>query len=271
MNNKMWLGTELFNGSFGKKFTQKSVSTIISYASEIGLNKIDTAECYGVEELLGNAINNKRKDFKIATKFGHVFKGHEKIHAFDLKSVKAQLDNSLKLLKTDYIDLYYFHSGSNHEFNDDLVWEYLIKMQKKGKIIDLGLSLQHSLVIDNDYMQLEMAKEIGISTVQTVLNIHSNQSLKHVIPYCKSESIKVLGRMPLAKGLLTGKYSENHQFEATDQRAKTDILNRKIINENRNFSAEKALRWCMNYVDEVVVGSKNIHQLKENFNAVNFK
>lgn len=267
----MWLGTELFNGSFGKKFTQKTVDDIVSYASEIGLNKIDTAECYGVEEIIGNAIRDIRQEFKIATKFGHTFDGLKKINAFDLKSVKMQLDNSLKLLKTDYIDLYYFHSGSNDEFNNELIWEYLIKMQKKGKIIDLGLSLQHSLVMNKDYMQLEMAKDFGISAIQTVLNFHSNQSLNYVIPYCKSENIKVLGRMPLAKGLLTGKYKENHKFVESDQRAKTEKLNREIIKENTNLSAKKAIRWCMNHVDEVVIGSKNNHQIQENFNAVNFK
>jgi len=269
MTNKMWLGTELYNGCFGKYFAQNKVNEIIGYAADIGIDRIDTAECYGVEENIGIAIKNKRSKFKIATKFGHDLQSVNKINAFDLSSVKKQLNNSLNLLQTDYIDLYYFHSGSNFEFKNDEVWEYLMNMQEKGVIGELGLSLQHALVINKDYHQVKMVKDYGITTIQTVLNMHSKGSLEYVIPFCKKNNIKILGRMPLAKGLLSGKYRSNHIFDESDQRSKSTVLNQNIINNNKKITTKEALKWCLEYADEIVVGSKNSSQILENYNAIN--
>jgi myo-inositol catabolism protein IolS len=269
MLNKMWLGTELYNGSFGKKYTQRMINNIISYALEIGIDKIDTAECYGVEKNIGIAIKNKRSRFKIATKFGHDSHATDKIGAFDLDSVKRQLNNSLVLLCTDHIDLYYFHSGSNLEFKNDEVWGYLRSMQEKGIIGELGLSLQHSFVVSKDYYQINKARDYGISVVQTVLNMYSKDSLEYIIPFCKTNKIKVLGRMPLAKGLLSGKYKVNHVFNKSDRRSESIGLNKIIIRSNKNISTDMALKWSIERVDEVVVGTKTKHQLLSNFNAIN--
>jgi myo-inositol catabolism protein IolS len=271
INNKMWLGTELYNGCSGKLFSQNLLNKIISYASDIGIDKIDTAECYEVEKNLGIALKNLRSDFKIATKFGHQVENGLKVNKFDLKSVKKQLEASLRFLKTDYIDLYYFHSGDNHEFMNEEVWDFLNKAKDEGKIIELGLSLRHKCVLDRDDFQINLAKDYGISVVQTVLNINSQQSLYSVIPYCKKHDIKVIARLALGKGLLTGKYNENYKFHKTDSRSKTHELNRKIILNNKNRNVEDALNWCSKFADEIIVGSKNKTQMLENYNIINSK
>ena len=81
--NKMWLGTELYSGSFGKKYTQNELHNILDYCIDIGLDKIDTAECYGVdipvEKMLGEALFNKRDKFFVATKFGHHYNNKQQI------------------------------------------------------------------------------------------------------------------------------------------------------------------------------------------------
>jgi len=269
MLNKMWLGTELYNGCFGKNYSQKEVNDIVSFALDIGVDRIDTAECYGVEKTLGIALNNKRTSFKISTKFGHKLDGLNKINAFDLGSVKKQLSDSLKYLGTDYIDLYYFHSGSNLDFKNVEVWEYLRNMQEKGVIGELGLSLQHSLVVDKDHFQVDMVQDYGISTIQTVLNMYSKDSLEYVIPFCRKNKIKVFGRMPLAKGLLSGKYKDDHVFDEGDCRYGHDKLNENIIKNNKDISVEEAIKWCLKNVDEIVIGSKTKKQLVNNFDIIN--
>ena len=271
MENKMWIGTELFNGSFGKYYKQNDIDNFLSFAGEIGANKIDTAECYNMETILGKSFKNNKSRFKIATKFGHEFNGSDKINNFSLNSVKKQLESSLKFLNTDHIDLYYFHSGSNQEFNNEDVWNYLSGMQKNGAIGDLGLSLQHNLVLKEDYYQINLAKQHGINVVQTVLNKYSQDSLKYVIPFCKNNNIKVFGRMPLAKGLLTGKYNNNHIFNKNDQRSRSQELNQDIINSNKTDNYESALKWCSKHVDEVVIGSKNSSQLLQNYQTINYQ
>jgi len=271
VSNKMWIGTELYNGSFGKFYTQNDLDKILSYAIDIAPNKIDTAECYNMEKMIGNSLKNKKNKFKIASKFGHEINGRKKISNFSLKSVKRQLECSLKSLNVNHIDLYYFHSGSNIEFNNEEVWSYLTDMQKKGIIGNLGLSLQHNLVIKEDYFQVYKAKDFGINVVQTVLNKYSQDSLRHVVPYCNENNLKVYGRMPLAKGLLTGKYNENHIFNDNDQRSKSEKLNEEIIKSNKTDDYESALLWCTKHVDEVVIGSKNNSQLLQNFQTINYQ
>ena len=134
--NKMWLGTELYSGSFGKRYTYTDLKTIVDYCADVGLNKIDTAECYGneppVEEMLGAALFGKREKFIIATKFGHHYENGQKVENFSLPFVRKQLETSLKKLKTDFIDIYYFHSGGNEGFENDKLWEFLNGMKKKG-------------------------------------------------------------------------------------------------------------------------------------------
>jgi myo-inositol catabolism protein IolS len=271
--NKMWLGTELYSGSFGNKYTQNELHTIMDYCIDIGLDKIDTAECYGfdipVEKMLGEALFNKRDKFYIATKFGHHYNNKQQIENFKLTTVKKQLENSLRNLKTDYIDIYYFHSGGNSEFDNDELWNYLNKMKTKGIIRELGLSLKHSLVTKKDNTQINKAKEYGITIVQTVLNLFSQQSLEYVVPFCKQNDIKVFGRMPLAKGLLSGKYNKDHKFDGSDLRSVDQSLVEKIISTRQSVTVKEALDWSKTFVDGIVVGSKNKEQIMENITIIN--
>ncbi len=115
------IGTWQFGGEWGLQFTQEEVDAILDKGQELGINLIDTAECYGdhlSESFIGDYLSRrKREDWIVATKFGHHF--HERFtrtDKFGAKDVLEQLDGSLKALKTDYIDLYQFHSGPDEAF-----------------------------------------------------------------------------------------------------------------------------------------------------------
>ena len=81
------------------------------------------------------------------------------------KDVEVQLTSSLKNLGTDYIDIYYFHSGENKEFFYEKIWEYLNSEVNNGKIKKLGLSLKHDLVKINDLDQLKSCKKFNIKNI----------------------------------------------------------------------------------------------------------
>src|SRR5207248_10735001 len=108
------IGTWQLGGEWGKSFTQDEVNAMFDKAKELGINLIDTAECYGdhlSESLIGQAVKKERSKWIIATKFGHKF------HSFmnrtderDMPQVREQLEASLRALQTDYIDLYQYHS-----------------------------------------------------------------------------------------------------------------------------------------------------------------
>jgi aryl-alcohol dehydrogenase-like predicted oxidoreductase len=276
------LGTEQFSRSWGKKISIREIQKIFYQATAQGINHIDTAECYGdhiSEKLIGDYINNKN-EWIIATKFGHAYTKKHKNDSYDLNSVKLQLENSLRALKRDYIDIYYFHSGNNEQFFNDDLWGFLNREIEKGKIRYLGLSLRHDLVLKKNYEQIKNLKKYGINFVQTVFNYLSQESSEYVFDECAKNNIYIIGRMPLAKGLLTGKYKSNDDFDIDDPRLKFKLFNNKaykiIFNDLRSIPRNQLPKWSISWVlsnpniISTVVGCKNLKQLNSNLDSLNF-
>lgn len=276
------LGTHQFSGEWGKSFSLNEVKRIISFANDLGVNIIDTAPNYGnhlSEKLIGKSINN-RKDWFIATKFGISMtdQGRE-ISNYNFKYISKQLNNSLKSLKTDYIDLYQFHSGPNNDyFNEDL-WSYLLKQIEKGKIRFLGNSISNNLVDKDDSKQIESCQKYGISTIQLVYNRLSTKVEKKFLPICKKNGLGVIARVPLAKGILSGKYIIGHYFDKNDHRNKFgNILNQELITKAQKIKNEEvgenemsqwSIAWCLKnkLISTVIPGCKNIDQLESNIKS----
>ena len=110
-----------------------------------------------------------------------------------------------------------------------------------------------------------MYDKYKISKISTVCNLYTRDSLKKVIPFCKKNKITIYGRMPLAKGLLTGKYKDLSRFDKVDPRVNNLSLTKKIINYSKkikNLSAKNSVLWSLKYCEKVVLGFKNIHQIK---------
>src|SRR5437867_4674769 len=111
------LGTWQFGGEWGKDFSPEEVRDLVARAKDLGINLIDTAECYGdhlSESLIGDAIRGDRAAWVVATKFGHKYHGY--MNRTDERSagdVRVQLEDSLRALKTDYVDIYQYHSVRN--------------------------------------------------------------------------------------------------------------------------------------------------------------
>src|SRR5688572_5915499 len=107
------VGTWQFGGEWGKNFTQDEVDRMFARGRDLGMNLIDTAECYGdhlSESLIGRAIQCERDKWVLATKFGHKFNGLlKRIDQRTAADVRRQLEDSLRALRTDYVDLYQFH------------------------------------------------------------------------------------------------------------------------------------------------------------------
>jgi myo-inositol catabolism protein IolS len=275
------VGTWQFGGEWGKAFTQNEVNLLLGRARELGINLIDTAECYGdhlSETLIGRAIRGKRQDWIIATKFGHYFKGNfERTQHYSVAEVREQLEASLRALKTDYVDLYQFHSGSNEAFDQPELWEMLQDQVKRGKVRHVGLSVSPN---DNIY-QVAKASEAGVRTVQVVYNRLDQQPEELVLPSCIAQDLGVLGRVPLASGLLTGKYRPGAEFTRPDDvrslRDKAEIQERLATVERIAQTevppgvpmAVWALAWCLQNpaVTCAIPGCKTVEQLDLNASA----
>lgn len=274
------IGTWQFGGEWGKDFSQKEVDGILGAAMERGINFIDTAECYGdhlSENLIGNRTRKDRDKWIIATKFGHHFHNFlDRTRHFDPQDVVKQLDESLRSLKTDYIDLYQMHSSRNDEFYTEGLWEELQKQKEKGKIRHLGLSISGN---DNVF-QTSRALEVGAETIQVVYNRLDRTPEKEVLPLCVENDLGVLSRVPLASGLLSGKYGKGFNFPEGDVRASRDRdelaaqiaeverIAREEVPDGTSMAAW-ALAWCLGNpaVAAVIPGCKNTDQVHGNADA----
>jgi len=282
----MGLGTWQFGGEWGKRFGQAEVDKLVGRAGGLGINLIDTAECYGdhlAESLVGSAIAGHRDEWIIATKFGHRFHddrmtgdgwspGSVRSDHWSAAEVSAQLKRSLAALRIGYVDLYLFHSGSDEVFEQDELWAVLNEQVHLGKIRYLGIALGAS----NNLHQTARATPVGASVIELTYNRLNREAEHAVFASCEEQDLGVLAREPLANGYLTDRdrpgaaITSSDDWRASMQRQEVqDRLNAveriRVTEVPPGMSmAAWALAWCLQQpaVDAVITGVKSLDQLE---------
>ena len=275
------VGTWQFGGEWGEAYTPSTVRGILGHALDCGINLIDTAECYGdhlSEALIGQAIEGERSSWIIATKFGHHFHGHlNRSEHWSVSDVMTQLEDSLRALRTDYIDLYQFHSGDDAAFQQDELWTCLDKQVRAGKIRYLGNSIGDSRAI----FQTSRSGEVGVSAIQLVYNCLERIPEQTVLPSAQAQGLGVLVREPLASGLLSGKYGAGAHFDVRGDWRSTEWsraeLDKRLAEVERLKTevppgvpmAAWALAWILKnpMVTAVIPGCRSIAQVEANVSA----
>lgn len=269
------VGTWQFSGLWGKDIDQNEADAILSRAGELGINFLDTAECYGPdhlsERLIGNAIAGERDRWVVATKFGHNNANDLGERNYLPDQVLVQLEDSLRALRTDYIDVYQLHSAPDKWFDNDALWTMLDKQVQAGKVRFLGNSIGRP----NMHEQLTKSSQYGISVIQTVYNALKPRSAKLLFPLAEEQDLGIIARAPLAMGLLSGKYKAGHVFE--DVRAMfmpSENLDENIQKAHDALaskpadmeSATWANAWCLQdpRVSVVIPGIKSVAQVETN-------
>ena len=199
----------------------------------------------------------------------------ERDQLWSADDVRKQLEQSLKNLQTDYIDLYQFHSGNDEAFANDELWTMLSKQVDVGKIRQIGISLSSNAGV-RDYQAVRVAG-VGADAVQVVYSRLDRGAEEVVFPHCLQDGLGVLARVPLASGFLTGKYAPGVTFPEGDYRAslgqeKLDAMAEEAarIKETEvppgTPMAAWALAWCLKNeaVACVIPGARNVDQLKAN-------
>ncbi len=277
------VGTWQFGGDWGKNYIQKEIDEILYRAKELGINLIDTAECYGPhhmsESFIGDFMSrDRREDWVIATKFGHHWT-EQWTNAWSVDQIRVQLEESLKALRTDYVDLYQFHSGADEVFNNDALWTMLDKQVQAGKIRNLGISIGSN---DNIH-QTSMATELNAKAIQVVYNRLDQKPEESVFPSCQEQDLGVLARVPLASGYLSGKYKpgtvfndnvrKGHEREEIDEKLKlVSEIQKNEVPEGIDM-ASWALAWCLKHpaVSCVIPGCKSPEQVEANTRAADLE
>jgi aryl-alcohol dehydrogenase-like predicted oxidoreductase len=272
------LGTWQFGGEWGRQFSQTEADAILDQAASSGINLIDTAECYGdhlSESLIGDYLKrHDRSRWIIATKFGHHFNAFmNRDELFSLADVLLQLDGSLRALRVDAIDLYQFHSGSDAQFQNESMWNALRDQQRAGKIRHLGISILGK----GSELQAQQARAVGAETLQVIYSRLDRRPEQLYFPHAQRDNLGILARVPLASGLLSGKYSPGTKFPATEFRGTLDDEKlKRDLNEVERIKqtevppdlpmAQWALAWCLKnpVVSAVIPGCKDAAQVKAN-------
>ena len=274
------VGTWQFGGEWGKVFTVPEVTAMLARAYELGINLIDTAECYGdhtSERLIGEALQmlGRRKDFIVATKFGHHFHGcFQRTDERTAPDIQKQLDDSLLALRTDYIDLHQYHSWADAQFDNTEVRTVLEKALQAGKVRHVGNSISPN---DKTY-QVQRSADYHVGAIQVVYNRLQREPEAAVLPMCAQLKLGVLARVPLASGYLSGKYKPGAAFATDDVRgqwhkpADRDAKLTQVAHIQQTEvppgvpMARWALAWCLKTqaVTSVIPGCKSVAQVEEN-------
>lgn len=187
----------------------------VSAALDAGINLIDTAPIYGfghAEEIVGRALKGRRDRAVLATKCGLVRFEKGVNHWLRPDSVARELEESLKRLQTDYIDLYQIHWPDPKTPLEDTL-SVLVKLQEQGKIRHIG-------VCNFDADLLRRAAQIcPIASVQNEYSFLDRQSAQSVFPLCREKQIGFIGYGSLAGGILSGKYKKEANIRRCDARS----------------------------------------------------
>jgi len=260
---------------WGKSSDDDSLAAI-RRARDLGITFFDTADSYGFgrsESLLGIVLSRNRQDVVIATKVGVVrTSGGELRKDFSRQHIFHAVDGSLKRLRSDYIDLYQMHNPTIRDLERGEIQEAMDVLQDAGKIRFWGVSIS---TIEEG---VEIVNRGWGHAIQVLYNVRNQAPADELLPLAKERGFGVVARVPLASGLLTGKYREDAVFSADDVRQsfltprrlnevtqRVDEVKAIIGGTARNI-AEGALRFVLanDAVSTVIPGARSAHQVEAN-------
>jgi len=206
-------------GGWGNQDDERDVNSLRE-AHEKSVNFFDTAMTYGgghSEELVGKAFAGKRDEIVIATKISPKSDPDGPVEeSYPPEWIIECTENSLKRLKTDYIDVQQIHCWRDHYTDSDDWYETMLKLKEQGKVRHIGVSAG-----DWDHEGALRLVEMGrTDSVQIIYNIWDQQPADKFFPAAIENNVGIIVRVPLFEGLLAGKIRPGHSFVEDDWRAK---------------------------------------------------
>jgi len=280
--SKLALGTM----NFGTRADFSSSREVFNACINAGINYFDTADIYGngkSEEFLGKLIHEQnRNDFVIQTKGFFSAKNGINDSGMSRKHILEALNQSLKRLQTDYVDVYLIHDFDAFTSIEETI-DTLNDLKKAGKILTLGVS---------NWAAWQIMESIGISklnnwsqvkVLEPLYNLAKRQIEADILPMAAKHNLAVTPFSPLGGGLLTGKYGSNGRADKTGRLA-NDTINRARYSEDyqlaskfANFAQQEnvnpislAIAWVLHNkaITAPLIGARNLSQLQPALDAL---
>ena len=278
--------------TFGNEADEATSTAIVDHFLEAGGNFIDTANVYSAglsEEITGRALAARRDEVILATKVRFPMGDGPNDVGLSRRSIRTQVEASLRRLGTDWIDLYQVHCWDPRTPLEETI-STLDDLVHEGKVRYLGAS---------NFAGWHLAKALGIAalhdwepfvSLQPEYSLITRDAERELLPLCAAEGLAVLPWSPLGGGVLTGKYRRDADFPAGTRGAETEnpitftyrlddrawnIVDAvgKVAAELGKSPAQVALNWVVNRreITAPIIGARNLTQLDDNLAAVGWQ
>jgi len=281
---RLWLGAMMFGDQTG----EDGASDIVAAAKEAGLNAIDTSDNYAggeSERMVGRLIRADRQRWILATKVANAMSPDPNDRGLSRRWVLQEIDNSLRRLGTDWIDLYYMHRDDEQTPLDETLTTFA-RLIEAGKIRYYGVSNFRAWRIAKI---VETARRMGVPqpiACQPPYSAVTRLIETELLPCCEHYGVGVVAYSPLARGVLTGKYEEgvspaadsragrgDKRILQTEFRPESIAVAKKIRAhaESRGLTATQfAIAWALNnrLVHGVIGGPRTLEQWRDYIHAM---
>src|SRR5215472_11267873 len=255
----------------------------LNQAIDLGINFFDTADVYGdghSEKLIAQVLRARSEHLIVATKAGRRLNPHVAA-GYNRQNLTAFVERSLRNLETEALDLLQLHSPPSEVYDMPEVFGVLDDLVQQGKIRFYGVSVER---VDE---ALKAITYPNVQSVQIIFNMFRHKPAEQFFAAARERQIGILARVPLASGMLTGKFTRNTKFAPTDHRS----FNRhgEAFDQGETFSgvdyetglqaveelrklvpqgatmAQFALRWILMFpeVTSAIAGAKNTQQVED--------
>ena len=212
--SEIGLGCWQIGADWGEVSEDKA-KEVLKSSFENGVNFFDTADVYGMgrsEKFVGEFIKSISERIYVATKAGRQINPHVAKGYYDKELMESYVDQSLSNLNVETIDLLQMHCPPTEVYSSDHTFDMLDHLVSKGKIQHYGFSVQ---TVDE---ALACIKRPNTKSIQVIFNIFRQKPAEKLFEIAKEKKVAIIVRVPLASGLLTGKFSKDSSFAPDDHR-----------------------------------------------------
>ncbi len=284
------LGTWQVGGVWGDDFSHSNAEKILNSAVDAGINFIDTADVYGdgeSEKAVGRFVKSRSERIFVATKCGRQLNPHVN-EAYQPAVLRKFVENSLKNMGLETLDLIQLHCPPTEVYYRPEIFELFDRLKEEGKILNLGISVEK---VEEALKGIEFD---NVTTVQIIFNTFRQRPAELFFEQAKKRNIGVIVRVPLASGLLTGKFSKQSTFTTGDHRnfnrngemfdkgetfsgidyetGLAAVEELKALFPNETNLAPIALKWILQHdaVSTIIPGASRPEQVLSNVASLDF-